>query len=129
MFLDWHSPLGSGAFGAVYNGTIKSQRASSGTLEVAVKTVNPSCSDAVTMRSFLSEIKVMSHLGKHKHIVSILGAYTKELCKGKVYIFLELCSLGSLEKYLRERIAKCTLISQNSNHSQEESCYEILQIM
>lgn len=45
---------------------------------VAVKTVNP-LSGFDSVKALASEIKTMSHLGKHVNIVNLLGAYTKNV--------------------------------------------------
>ncbi|ODM88886.1 Macrophage colony-stimulating factor 1 receptor 2 [Orchesella cincta] len=91
--------LGSGAFGAVYEGRVKYED-NSNEIRVAVKTIMHS-SPPTARAGLLSEIKVLSYLGKHDHIVNVVGAYTKAIKKGKLYLFLELCELGSLDKYLR----------------------------
>ncbi|CAL8122200.1 unnamed protein product [Orchesella dallaii] len=95
--IDKAVPLGSGAFGSVYKGRICN---SGSEYEVAFKTTRPAC-PAFALRGLLSEIKILSHLGKHDNIVSICGAYTAELDKGVAYVATELCSNGSLEKFLR----------------------------
>ncbi|CAL8118447.1 unnamed protein product [Orchesella dallaii] len=95
FFIDKTDLLGSGAFGSVFKGTI------TGLVNpVAFKMTRPDC-PVSALRGLLSEIKILSHLGKHDNIVSICGAYTTELENGIVYVATELCSNSSLEKYLR----------------------------
>ncbi|ODM86984.1 Platelet-derived growth factor receptor beta, partial [Orchesella cincta] len=103
--------LGSGTFGTVYRGSAKRRNKDRETT-VAVKTTNSS-SPSTAVSGMISEIKVLSHLGEHENIVNLVGAYTKEIRKGKIYLFLEFCSRGSLEKYLREQII--TPANQNWN--------------
>ncbi len=43
----------------------------------------------------------MTYLGVHDHIVALIGAHTKEIHNGLVYMISELCSLGSLKGYLK----------------------------
>ncbi len=92
-------PLGAGEFGAVYLGIIDQI---SGKLQVAVKTSNPDKIHKTQLTGLLSEIKVLAYIGRHVNITELLGANTELLKKGKVYIFLEFCHLGSLQKYLQE---------------------------
>lgn len=95
--------LGSGEFGIVYKGSVTVQEESiyyflaenslsipEKLLEVAVKTCKSA--SVTTLKGLLSEIKVMSHLGKHENIVSLVGAYTKELQKGVNKTYLKLLS-------------------------------------
>jgi len=69
--------LGTGAFGSVYRGCVNGI-----SNKVAIKTTQPSCS-ITTLKSLLSEIKVLSHLGQHDNIVCLIGACTQELKQGK----------------------------------------------
>lgn len=70
-------------------------------IPIALKTANPDCPKA-GLKCLLSEIKILSYLGAHPHIVRMIGAHTAELGKGLVYIALELCVSGSLQKHLRK---------------------------
>ena len=45
---------------------------------VAVKTTNPFTSKDV-LKSLMSELKIMSHLGSHPNIVNLLGAITTNI--------------------------------------------------
>ncbi|CAL8128742.1 unnamed protein product [Orchesella dallaii] len=93
--IDYTKLLGSGAFGFVYKGRIHDLGK-----DCAFKLTQASCSIA-TLKGLLSEIKILSYLGKHENIVSLIGSYTEELRNGIVYVVTELCDGGSLEKFLR----------------------------
>ena len=49
---------------------------------VAVKTLNPFTSKDV-LKSLMSELKIMSHLGSHPHIVNLLGAVTTNIQRSR----------------------------------------------
>ena len=60
---------------------------------VAIKTLNP-YSNKDVLKSLMSELKIMSHLGQHPNIVNLLGAITtniqrSELCLTLVVIWLD----------------------------------------
>ena len=85
--------LGSGQFGIVYKGIVNGR-------PVAVKTLKANA-DKDYLKALLSELKIMCYLGKHEHLVELIGANTSKLKKGNVFLFVEMCSEGSLEHYLR----------------------------
>lgn len=80
FFYNGNNILGSGKFGAVYRGKIQKNRE---TVTVAVKTIKYGRSNCAAQRGLLSEIKVLSYLGTHKYIIKLMGAYTRDLEKGK----------------------------------------------
>ena len=49
---------------------------------VAIKTLNP-YSNKDVLKSLMSELKIMSHLGKHPNIVNLLGAVTTNIQKSE----------------------------------------------
>ena len=51
--------------------------------EVAVKTLNP-YSNKDVLKSLMSELKIMTHLGKHPNIVSLLGAITTNIQRSRI---------------------------------------------
>ncbi len=114
--------LGSGEFGKKIRGTVLIDGVE---VDVAVKTSNPYNLNKLTLKGLLSEIKVLCYLETHDNILQIIGANTASIKDGKVFIFLELCSLGSLEKFLRqtcplqnttENLTSCTLSVSENNY-------------
>lgn len=103
--------MGSGQCGIVLKGTIKGRADA-----VAFKCTSPA-STVVDVKSLMSEIKILSFIGEHNNILCILGAYTKKIERGIVYVALECCSLGSLESFLRKIDAKTLENSKNENDS------------
>lgn len=94
--------LGTGQFGCVYKALIENKSDEDNSqIEVALKMAKSDCPKNA-LKGLLSEIKILTYLGKHPNIVSIQGAYTAEILNGIVYVATELCSLGSLENYLRK---------------------------
>lgn len=93
--------LGKGQFGQVLKGTLKT-KSMERNLIVAVKTAN-SNSDGCCFRSLLSELKILTCVGQHDHIVNLIGACTGELKQGKLYIVVEFCAHGSVDNYLLAR--------------------------
>ena len=51
------------------------------------------------MKELATEIKILIHLGKHPHIVNILGACTRGQGE-RIYAILEYCKYGSLKFFL-----------------------------
>ncbi|CAL8146760.1 unnamed protein product [Orchesella dallaii] len=86
--------LGEGNYGVVYKLTV-----SRFPNPVAVKVPRSGCSKQA-FQSHLSEIKIMSFIGENEHVIRFLGAYTREIHRGKVYIVTEHCEMGSLQSYL-----------------------------
>lgn len=96
--IDKENNLGAGEFGMVCKGKLDTD---TGKIEVAIKMMNQIKGHKSALTGLLSEIKVLAYLGKHENIVELLGANTQSLRQGKIFVFLELCKTGSLEKYLR----------------------------
>lgn len=90
--------LGCGQFGCVFKATIEKDNGK--VVEVALKMAKDDC-PKTGLIGLLSEIKILSYLGRHPNIVGLHGAYTAELSQGIVYIAIEICELGSLHSYLK----------------------------
>ncbi|CAL1262651.1 unnamed protein product [Larinioides sclopetarius] len=87
-------PLGQGAFGEVYQGTLKLNDAE---LPVAVKTL-PEMSSNQAVLDFLMEAVIMSKFN-HPNIVSFIGVCFDKMPR---FIVLELLPGGDLKMFLRE---------------------------
>lgn len=75
-------------FGRVCVGKIKGDE---GPLNVAVKTVNLEKKiHKTTLNDMLSEIKLLSCIGKHVNVIELIGANTTNLRHGKIFLFVEL---------------------------------------
>jgi len=72
--------LGNGQFGTVFKGKLEGDPN-----DVAIKVPQPNCTSS-NLKSMLSEIKIMICVGQHPNIVSILGAYTKEIRQGAYFL-------------------------------------------
>jgi len=66
-----------------------------------VKTINSLPIRKEEIKSFLDEIRIMCHVGHHQHILSLIGANTSQMRKGRVYAFVDFCELGSLKKVIQ----------------------------
>ncbi|CAG7722143.1 unnamed protein product [Allacma fusca] len=56
--------------------------------------------DISSLKSLLSELKVLMYLGNHENIVKLVGAYTKDLSRGRAYMFVDFCPFGNLNDFL-----------------------------
>ncbi|ESO08055.1 hypothetical protein HELRODRAFT_75629 [Helobdella robusta] len=54
------------------------------------------------LRSLISELKIMIHLGRHNNLLSVIGAVTKNLKYGSLYIITEYCQHGNLKNFLQK---------------------------
>jgi serine/threonine protein kinase len=68
--------LGEGNSGIVYLGRIHSLPD-----PIAVKTLKVEAS-IIDLKNLLSEIKIMSYVGRHDNIVQLLGAHTAKIERG-----------------------------------------------
>jgi FMS-like tyrosine kinase 1 len=69
-------------------------------INVAVKQVLDNAEPAY-IKALLSELKILTHVGRHEHIVSLVGAVTSQIKDKKLLIVVEFCSYGSMINYLR----------------------------
>ncbi|CAL8100404.1 unnamed protein product [Orchesella dallaii] len=100
LHIDTTKVLGSGNFGQVVKGAITDEYDSSSQMEVAVKTVKPKY-DILYFKTLLTEVKIMAYIGQHVNVVSLVGACTQNLKKRQIYIAVEYCAKGSMEKFLK----------------------------
>ncbi|XP_014223646.1 proto-oncogene tyrosine-protein kinase ROS [Trichogramma pretiosum] len=88
--------LGSGAFGEVFQGTVKNSENPEKCTPVAVKTLRKGASSQ-EKNEFLQEAKLMSHF-QHKHVLQLIGVC---LDSDSPLLLLELMEGGDLLSYLR----------------------------
>ncbi|XP_072758957.1 proto-oncogene tyrosine-protein kinase ROS-like isoform X2 [Anoplolepis gracilipes] len=88
--------LDSGAFGMVYQGTVKNLEEPGIKTPVAIKMLKERASSK-EKKEFLQEARLMNHF-RHKHVLKLLGVC---LDKGSALLVLELMETNLL-KYLRE---------------------------
>ena len=62
---------------------------------------NNGISSAEYLRSLLGELKVMSYLGSHPNLVELVGAITKNIKRGEIYLIFEYCSNGNAHNFVR----------------------------
>ncbi|KAK7496610.1 hypothetical protein BaRGS_00012262 [Batillaria attramentaria] len=91
--------LGQGAFGRVMKAEAIGIGDSQDVTIVAVKMVKD-CTDKEQMMALLSELKILIHIGQHLNIVNLLGAVTKDIRFGELYVIVEYCHFGNLRSYL-----------------------------
>ena len=91
--------LGSGAFGRVVKAKAIGINTWERSTNVAVKMVKPNA-DIMYVKALMSELKIMMHLGRHLNIVNLLGACTKGLAQRELFVIVEYCRFGNLQKYL-----------------------------
>ena len=63
---------------------------------VAIKTLNP-YSNKDVLKSLMSELKIMSHLGQHPNIVNLLGAITTNIQRSELCITLVVIGLDKMD--------------------------------
>lgn len=75
--------LGCGAFGVVHKSEVSGLNENGESTITAVKMVRSNI-DPVYIKSLITELKIMIHVGKHMNVVNLLGAYTKNIIKGQL---------------------------------------------
>ncbi|CAG7721036.1 unnamed protein product [Allacma fusca] len=109
--------LGSGAYGKVVKGHY-------GVMDAAIKTLKPCC-DVTYLKALLSELKIMSFVGRHPNIVNLLGACTQNIRKKEIFIILEFCERGDMVSLLRKnRNIFINYFESESIHAQRTSIVE-----
>lgn len=91
--------LGQGAFGRVVKAEAVGIQDGVDVTTVAVKMVKD-CTDREQMQALLSELKILIHIGQHLNIVNLLGAVTKNIRYGELYVMVEYCHIGNLRNFL-----------------------------
>ncbi|XP_046637844.1 vascular endothelial growth factor receptor 1-like isoform X2 [Daphnia pulicaria] len=92
--------LGAGCFGRVVKAEAVGVKDSEENVQtVAVKMVR-SQTNAAALEALVSELKILIHLGAHLNVVNLLGACTKTLIRGELFVIVEYCRFGNLQTYL-----------------------------
>ncbi|XP_042315079.1 receptor-type tyrosine-protein kinase FLT3 [Sceloporus undulatus] len=97
--LEFGQVLGSGAFGKVVNAVAYGISETGVSAQVAVKMLKEKYGSS-EKDALMSELKMMTHIGKHENIVNLLGACTM---LGPIYLIFEYCCYGDLLNYLRSK--------------------------
>jgi FMS-like tyrosine kinase 1 len=79
--------LGAGEFGVVMRAKAIGITDNENVSTVAVKMVRQNA-EATHIKALASELKIMSHLGKHLNVVNLLGACTKNLLQSKIFLII-----------------------------------------
>ncbi|XP_041359832.1 vascular endothelial growth factor receptor kdr-like [Gigantopelta aegis] len=91
--------LGQGAFGRVMRAECIGIVDGVDVTTVAVKMVKD-CTDKEQMMALYSELMILIHIGQHLNIVNLLGAVTKNIRFGELYVIVEYCHFGNLRQYM-----------------------------
>ncbi|GFR18626.1 vascular endothelial growth factor receptor 3 [Trichonephila clavata] len=91
--------LGQGAFGRVVKAEAIGLVDGEASTTVAVKMLKEAA-DAEQRKALIAELKILIHIGRHVNIVNLLGAVTKNMSKGELYVIVEYCCFGNLRHFL-----------------------------
>ncbi|XP_035777215.1 vascular endothelial growth factor receptor 1-like [Anopheles albimanus] len=108
--------LGTGAFGVVMKAIATNIKLNEETTIVAVKIVKDKHDDD-SMRALLSELKILTHLGRHLNVVNLLGAVTQNISNHELMLIVEYCAFGNLQDYLQKHRRR--FMDQISHQSDE----------
>ena len=95
--------IGSGNFGAVYQGTLTGLYKTNNKIPIAIKTVETfdTTSDVSVIEGFIGEIKIMSNVDPHLNLVNMIGSCTSDFKEtNQLWLLLEYCKFGDLKTYL-----------------------------
>ncbi|XP_067852048.1 macrophage colony-stimulating factor 1 receptor 1-like isoform X2 [Heptranchias perlo] len=108
--------LGAGAFGKVVEATAYGLGNGDTVTKVAVKMLKPRA-HSTEKEALMSELKILSHLGQHTHVVNLLGACTHG---GPVFVITEYCCYGDLLNFLKHKaqhLTSCDAVNNYKNLS------------
>ncbi|CAG7816516.1 unnamed protein product, partial [Allacma fusca] len=92
--------LGQGNFGIVIKATYSPPNEQP--YPVAIKM--PKKADYFQAALLQEELKVLSYVGNHEHVIRLVGAVTKDIFYGQIEVILEYCET-SLDKFLKKHWA------------------------
>uniref|UniRef100_A0A0R3RUZ7 receptor protein-tyrosine kinase n=1 Tax=Elaeophora elaphi TaxID=1147741 RepID=A0A0R3RUZ7_9BILA len=96
--------LGGGHFGQVYLGELSKPRVSdslavSHVLKVAIKAPRDG-RNLHHQKALADELKIMIAIGIHPNVLCLIGAVTKQMSSGQLYVIMEYCENDNLKDYL-----------------------------
>jgi len=96
--------LGSGAFGRVVKAEAEDLKTEEQVTTVAVKMVRSHVNATNgAIESLIGELKILVYIGTHVNVVNLLGACTKRISRGELYVIVEYCRFGNLRTFLRQK--------------------------
>jgi FMS-like tyrosine kinase 1 len=104
--------LGMGAFGIVTKAIACNILPLEDKTVVAVKSLEKTA-DKIIVKSLITELKVMIHLGQHLNIVNLLGAVTRNIARKDLMMIFEYCPHGNLQNVLQNYELKNGTIETN----------------
>nr|CDP90746.1 Bm5314, isoform l [Brugia malayi] len=101
--------LGGGHFGQVYLGELSKPRVSdslavSDVLKVAIKAPRDG-RNVHHQKALADELKIMIAIGVHPNVLCLIGAVTKQMSSGQLYMIMEYCENDNLKDYLSKNSA------------------------
>ncbi|CAJ0580176.1 unnamed protein product, partial [Mesorhabditis spiculigera] len=94
--------IDSGHFGLVKKGWLKPRISGGGGEEVLVAVkMALNLEDTKQQKMLTEELKIMGAIRPHRNILRLLGAVTKDMRTGRLYIVTEFCERGSLLHYVQ----------------------------
>eukprot|EP00094_Tigriopus_californicus_P003163 TCALIF_03045-PA protein Name:"Similar to FLT1 Vascular endothelial growth factor receptor 1 (Gallus gallus)" AED:0.35 eAED:0.35 QI:0/-1/0/1/-1/1/1/0/1179 len=116
--------LGSGNFGLVKKCIVSglNEKKPKETMAVAIKMMKPNPKEE-DLNELHSELRILTGIGQHEHIVTLLGAHTGALTQQKqLYLILEYCPFGNLLNILQKN--RWTFQQHNMHRSKSKPFYE-----
>ena len=100
------SVLGEGAFGLVSRGLLRRSQDASDTMapaiDVAVKQLKGNANGTAEEEEFFKEMDLMKALGRHKHVLSLVGVCTLD---DPILLVTEFAELGDLRNFVQSKRA------------------------
>jgi serine/threonine protein kinase len=69
-------------------------------------------------KALLSELKIMIYIGNHINVLRLIGAVTKRMVSGQLYVATEFCEYGSLDAHLKKH--RATFVNEIVDRSDYE---------